>query len=118
METCGSLWQYYRDKSGLNNARGYIDFLIDNNNNNSVSFKFKEKIIDQTGEDGSTNAEIMMPLKYLNNFLKTLEIPIINCEINLTVTRSGNCVISSSDANQATTFTITHSKLYVPVVTL
>ena len=117
METCGSLRQYYRDKSGLNNARGFIDFPIDNNNN-SVLLKFKEKIIDQTGEDGTTNAEIMMPLKYLNNFLKTLEIPIINCEINLTVTRSGNCVISSSDANQATTFTRTDLKLYVPFVTL
>ena len=117
MKTCGSLRQYYRDKSGLNNARGFIDFPIDNNNN-SVFFKFKEKIIDQTGEDGITNAEIMMPLKYLNNFSKTLEIPIINCEINLTVTRSGNCVISSSDANQATTFTRTDSKLYVAFVTL
>ena len=43
---------------------------------------------------------------------------LINCEINLVLTWSANCVISNATANQATTFAITDTKLYVPIVTL
>ena len=59
----------------------------------------------------------MVPLKYLSNFWKTLEMPLINCEINLILIWSANCVTSNADANQVTTFAITDTKLYVPVVT-
>ena len=44
--------------------------------------------------------------------------PLINCEINLIPTWTANCVISNAAAKQATTFVITDTKLYVPVVTL
>ena len=60
----------------------------------------------------------MIPLKYLSNFWRALEMPLINCEINLILTWSANCVISSAAVNQATTFAITDTKLYVSVVTL
>ena len=60
----------------------------------------------------------MAPLKYLGNFWRTLEISLINCEINLILTWSANCVISTAAHNQVTTFAITDTKLYVPVVTL
>ena len=60
----------------------------------------------------------MVPLKYVSNFWKTLEMPLINCEVNLILTRSANCVKSNVAANQATTFAITDTKRYVPVVTL
>ena len=61
----------------------------------------------------------MVPLKYLSNFWRTLEMPLINCEVNLMLTWSANCVIVSTDvANQVATFAITDTKLYVPVVTL
>ena len=60
----------------------------------------------------------MVPLKYLSNFWRTIEMPLINCEINLILTWSANCVIIYTDfANQNPTFEITESKLYVPVVT-
>ena len=63
--------------------------------------------------------EIIVPLKYLSNFWKTLEMPLINCEIELILDWSANCVIISTDnANQVPTFTITETNLYVPVVTL
>ena len=63
--------------------------------------------------------EIMVPLKHLSNFWKALEMPLINCEINLILTRSTNCVIVSTNvANQNATFEITDAKLYVPVATL
>ena len=61
----------------------------------------------------------MVPLIYLSNFWRTLEMPLINCEINLDLNRSENCVIVAKNvAAQATTFSITDTKLYVPVVTL
>ena len=65
------------------------------------------------------NVEIMVPLKYLSNFRKTLEMPLFNCEVNLILTWSANCVIVSTDVvNQNATFTITETKFYVPTVTL
>ena len=57
-----------------------------------------------------------MPLKYLSNFWRTLEMPLINCEINLILTWSANCGIS--EGNRVSTFAITDTNLYVPVVTL
>ena len=66
----------------------------------------------QTGNDDTKDVEIMVPLKYLINFWKTLEIPLINCEINLKLTWSENCVISSEVAEkEAKTFLITDTKL-------
>ena len=57
-----------------------------------------------------------MLLKYLSNFSRTLEIPLINCEVNRILTRSPTCVIPS--ATGETKFKITEAKLYLPVVTL
>ena len=58
----------------------------------------------------------MVPLKYLSNFWRTLEMPLINCEVNLILTWSSTCVITNSTG--AGTFQTTDTKLYVPVVTL
>ena len=68
--TSGRLWQYYRDEPALSNNRNITDFP--NDSNNSISFEFKQQITGQTGE---TN-EIMVPLKYLIDFWRTLEIPV------------------------------------------
>ena len=63
--------------------------------------------------------EIIVPLKYISNFWRTFEVPLINCEVNLILTWSANCVlIYTNVANQNPTFEITETKLYVPVVTL
>ena len=73
----------------------------------------------QTGYDGTKNFEIMVPLKYLSNFWRTLEMPLFNCEVNLILTWSTNCVIVCNNvANQNAKFEITDSKLYVSVLTL
>ena len=68
------------------------------------------------------NVKIRVPLKYLSNFLRTLKIPLINCEINVILTwPNGFFVIDNltdNIAGQEPTFTITDTKLYVPVVTL
>ena len=61
----------------------------------------------------------MVPLKYLSNFWRALEMPLINCEVNLILTWSSECVLIATDIqNQAATFEITDTKLYVPVVSL
>ena len=103
-KTTGSLLQQFRDEPG--------DDLED-----YESFKSKIKITGKTpDDDNEKDVEIMIPLKYLSNFWRTLEMPLINCEVNLILTWSSTCVIT--DSNGAGTFAITDTKLYVPVVTL
>ena len=115
-KTSGSLWQYCKDIPAVDNNNAIVNFA---NNNLTDSFNFIVKMTGQTGDDGSKNVEIIVPLKYLSNFWGTLEMPLINCEIKLTLTWYSNCVIVSTDvANQIATFAITDTKLYVPVVTL
>ena len=58
----------------------------------------------------------MVTLKYLSDFQRTVEMPLINYEINLDLNWSENCVIIANNADQDTTFSITDTKLYVPVV--
>ena len=80
-KTSGILWQYYKDIPAVNNDGNIVDF---NGANATDSFNFKTKITGQTNDEGELNdVEIMVPLKYLINFWRTLEIPLINCEIEL-----------------------------------
>ena len=103
-KTSGRFWQYYKDDPN--------DNLTD-----SESFKSKVKIIGNTPNNRNTkNVEIIVLLKYLINFWRTLEIPLINCEVNLILIWSKDCVITNSTSEGK--FGITETKLYVPVVTL
>ena len=70
--------QYYRDERAIDATGNIIDFP-GSNNNSSILFKFKSKIKIKTGNDGAKDVEIMVPLKYLNHFWRTLEIPLILC---------------------------------------
>ena len=72
----GSLWNYYRDEPSNPLS------------SNSESFKYKTSIIGKTPEnnDSSTNAKLVIPLKYLSNFWRSLNIPLINCEVELILT--------------------------------
>ena len=73
----------------------------------------------QTGDDGTKNIEIIVSLSYLSVFWRSLDSLLINCEINLILTWSANCVIVSTNvANKNATFAVTDTKIYVPVVTL
>ena len=116
-KTSGSLWQYCKDIPAVNNYGDIVDF---NGANATDSFNFKTKITGQTDNNGRiNNVEIMVPLKYLINFLRTLEIPLINWEVNLILTWPVDCVMIYTDVvNQIPTFTITGTNLVVLVVTL
>ena len=83
----------------------------------SESFKSKVNITGKTPADRNTKTvERIVPIKYLSNFWRTLEMPLINCELNLILTWSRDCVINNSTG--AGKSAITETKLYVPVVTL
>ena len=76
----GSLQQYYRDEPALTDAGAVANYHAADS---SALFKFKQKITGVTDDDGTKNVKIIVQLKYLSNFWKTLEMPLINCEINL-----------------------------------
>ena len=82
-KTTGSLRKYCKDIPARNGNDEIIVFGV---NNVTDSFNFKVKIIDQTGKVGTKDVEILVPLKYLSNFWRTLEMPLINCEVNLILT--------------------------------
>ena len=116
-KTSGSLWQYCKAIPAVNIAGNMVDLSA---RNTTDSFKFKAKITGQTNNDGESNGvEIMVLSKHLNNFWRTLEMSLINCEVELILDWSENCVtISTNVANQVPTFTTTETNLYVPVVIL
>ena len=115
-KTTGSLWQYCKDIPALNANDKIIAFDV---NNVTDSFNFKTKLTGRTGNNGTKDVEIMVQLKYLSNFWRTLEMPLINCEVNLILTWSSTCVIIATGVqNQNATFSITDTNLYVPAVTL
>ena len=117
IKNTGSLWNYYRDESN--------DLL----STNSESFKYKTSIVGKTPQnnDSLTNAEVVIPLKYLSNLWRSLDIPFANCELELILTWSKNCVLADMSVNAVlnppilpladATFKTTDTKLYVPVVT-
>ena len=107
-DTSGNLWQFKRDE-----IVGNVNLTVGANHipNNSSSYKYKSSlIINRNG------VKIAVPLKYLSNFWRSLEIPLINCKIELLLKWYGKCILSSAGDNA--TFTITDTKLYVPIVTL
>ena len=98
-KTSGGLWQYCKEIPAvdINNKRNIVDF---NRANATDSFNFEAKITGQTVADnnngniaGRVNAKIMVPLKYLSSFWRTLEMPLINCEVELILNWSANCII-------------------------
>ena len=98
------MWQYHRGEPN--------DILT-----NSESFKFKINITEKAPADNNTNnVKIAVPLKYLRNFGRTLEMSLINYEVNLILTWSENCVMSSATGKAK--FAIINAKFYVPVGTL
>ena len=137
-KTTGSFWNYYRDQPKEESTGGGIG-AIKYSIRNWKSFDYKTSITGTLeGDNTEKEAEIVVPLKHFINFWRTLDIPLINREINLILAWSENCVLTSkaqkdkligtgsdknsqlSEINNLTnaTFKITDAKLYVPVVTL
>ena len=103
----GSLYQFKRDEIPSKNP--------DISNDNSTSFKYKSELL----ENQVNNVKIAVPLKYINNFFRSLEMPLINCKISLELTWTKDCLLSNNagDGGDAS-FKIKNTVLYVPIVTL
>ena len=129
-KSTASLWNYYRDEP--NNPLS----------SNCESFKYKTSIqvntynvgVGEEGYDankvGKIETEVVIPLKHLNNFWNSLNIPLINCEVELILIWCKKCVLADMTRRngqgddpavvppRGLAFKITDTKLYVPVVTL
>ena len=139
-KTIGSLYNYYRDElSDDNNPNNFPNTNVVN----SSVFEYKNKKTGNTyniaagaaGHDankvGKQDVELAIPLRYLGNFWRALNIPLIGCELFLELKWNKNCVITSLEQRQVdagppvvngtttdATLAINDCKLYVPVVTL
>ena len=93
--TSGSLWIYYRDD--MNDcADENVNNRINNNKTiTSKSFEFKTKLKGSTPDDNNIlDAEVVVPLNYLSNFWRSLDLPLINCETEVDLPWSKECIIS------------------------
>ena len=131
-KTIGSLYNYYRDE---------LSDDADDHAVNSITFKYKNKITGNTynvdagaqgydvNKNGTEEVELAIPLKYLGNFWRALNIQLISCEVSLELKWDKNCVITSLEQRDigggnrdntptGATLAINDCKLYVPAVTL
>ena len=112
-DSSATLYQYKRDEPPEANA------IADIAANNSSSSTYKVSLLgdpDVDGDIAKTSVKVVVPLKYLSNFFRSLEMSLINCKIKLNLTWKKECVLST-DAGEAV-FIINDTKMYVPVVTL
>ena len=110
-DTSGSLWGFRRDE--------IVDNANVTNDDNSPSFKDKASIIGNTENNGTKDGAIIaVPLNYLSNFWRSLEMPFINCKVKLSLNWIEHCVLTTPANANKTTFKITDAKLYVLIVTL
>ena len=132
-KTTRSLWNYYRDEpnSGIGGRNNNVNYSIKNWKSFDYTTSITEKL---EGIDRTEDVKIVVPLRYLSNFWRTLDMLLINCEINFILTWTENFVLTNKatrDANpdvncavaavnnlEHVTFKITDTKLYAPVVTL
>ena len=136
-KTIGSLYNYYRDELSDDADDKNFDNIKAVNSN---TFKYKNKIIGNTynvdasaqgydvNKNGTQEVELAIPLKYLGNFWRALNIPLISCEVSLELKWDKNCVTSleqrdigrgnRDNAPTGATLAINDCKLYVPAVTL
>ena len=85
------------------------------NYDNAPLFKHKASLIGNTEANGTNGVKVAVPLKYLSNFWRSLEMPLINCKVELSLKWYARCLLTAA---KTATFTRTDAKLYVPIVTL
>ena len=137
-KTTGSLWNYYTDEPTNSLSSDAKSFKYKNNITGNT-YNVDLTTIDDGGNPilnpkydankvGKNETEVVIPLKHLSNFWRSLNIPLINSEVELILTWSKNCVLADMTVNAAANpaivaptgleFKIRDTKLYVPVVTL
>ena len=115
-DSSGSLYRFKRDESPMNDAANTLNVALDS----STYFKYKANLLGKATDADSNdrslqNTKIVLPLKYLSHFFRSLEMPLINCKIHLELNWNNNCVMYGADTyaggdnvnNRKTTFQIT-----------
>ena len=108
-----TLYQHKRDEPPEDDA--VADLTADN----SISFKYKVSLLVNAVLDGNItkrSVKVVVPLKHLSNFFRSLEMPLINCKIKLNLTWKKECVLSTDTGDAV--FIINDTKMYILVVTL
>ena len=112
-DSSATLIQYKRDEPPEDDAVANLTA------DNLSSFKYKVSLLGNPVLDGNItkrSVKVVVPLKYLSNFFRSLEMPLINCKIKLNLTWKKECVLSTDPGNAV--FIINDTKMYVLVVTL
>ena len=112
-DSSATLYQYKQDEPPED------DTVADLTADTSSSFKYKVSLLGNpvvVNNIARINVKVVVPLKYLSNFSRSLEMPLINCKIKLNLTWKKECVLSTDDGNAV--FIINDTKLYIPVVIL
>ena len=112
-DSSATLYQYKRDEPPEDDA--VADLTADN----SDPFKYKISLLGNpvvANNIARRSVKVVVPLKYLSNFFRSLEMPLINCEIKLNLSWKKECVLSTGNGNAV--LIINNTKLHVPVVTL
>ena len=112
-DSLATLYQYKRDEPPE------ADAINDLTTDTSSSFRYKVGLLGNPVLDGNIakrSVKVFVPLKYLSNFFRSLEMPLINCKIKLNLTWKKECVLSTDNGNAV--FIINDTKKNVPVVTL
>ena len=112
-DSSATIYQYKRDEPPEDDA------VADLTANNSSFFKYKVSLLgnpEVANNIARINVKVAVPLKYLSNFFRSLEMPLINCKIKLNLTWKKECILSTGVGEAL--FIINNTKLYVPVVTL
>ena len=112
-DSSATFYQYKRNEPPEANT------INDLTTDTSSSFKYKVSLLGNpvvANNIARINVKVVIPLKYLSNFFRSLEMPLINCKVKLNLTWKKECILSTDDGN--TVFIISDTKLYVPVVTL
>ena len=112
-----TLYQYKRDEPPEDDA--VADLTADNSDSLKDKIKLLGNVTEVAGDAAGVrklNVKVVAPLKYLSNFFRSLEMPLINRKIKLNLTWKKECVLSTGDGEAV--FIINDTRLYVPVVTL
>ena len=116
-DSSATLYQYKRDEPPEDDA--VADLTADNSDSLKYKIKLLGNVTEVTGNAAGVrrlNVKVVVPLKHLSNFCRSLEMPLINCKIKLNLTWKKECVLSTGDGGAV--FIINDTKVYVPVVTL
>ena len=116
-DSSATLYQYKPDEPS--EADAIADLTVNTSDSLKYKIKLLSNVIEVAGDAAGVrrlNEKVVVPLKYLSSFFRSLEMPLINCKIKLNLTWKKECVLSTGDGEAV--FIINDTKMYVPVVTL